>query len=216
MKNKKGGLIVFEGGEGTGKTTQATLLYQWLVDRGYKTLLTSEPGGHGGVGVFIRKILRDSKYEHRIDNTAEFFLFEAARAQHVNRELRRALSDGKIVVCDRFHASTYAYQVFARRTLSEKDFWYIDTIATGGLKPDFSFLVDLKPKVGLARKNKERVLTRFEKEKLNFHQKVRVGFNRFYKKLVKKDCWQKLNGALPPEKLHEQVLRKLLEKKFLS
>ena len=103
-----------------------------------------------------------------------------------------------------------------KRPTTEKDFWYIDTIATGGLKPDFSFLVDLKPKVGLARKNKERVLTRFEKEKLNFHQKVRVGFNRFYKKLVKKDCWQKLNGALPPEKLHEQVLRKLLEKKFLS
>lgn len=213
--NRKGVSIVFDGGEGSGKTTQANLLYQWLVDRGYPATLTSEPGGHGGVGLFIRKLLRDPQYKDRIHNLTEFFLFEAARAQHIHKEVNRALSEGRIVICDRFNASTYSYQVMARKAVSEKDFLSIDHLATGGRQPNFSFWFDINPAVGLKRKKRQGILTRFEKEKLSFHRKVRRGFEAFYKKYIPKKRWLRLNGQRPTEKLHEEILKILKTKKVI-
>jgi dTMP kinase len=215
MKKKRGTFIVFEGGEGSGKTTQANLLYQYLIDRGYKTYLTTEPGGHGGIGVFIRKLLRDPKYKDRIDDLAEFFLFQAARAQHVNKEIKLRLEQGYIVICDRFHASTYAYQIEARKVLGDKEFKFIDKIATGGLSPDFSFLVDISPETGLRRKKNEGVLTRFEQEKLIFHKKVRLGFKKFFGKHVQKNQWVEIRGSDPAEESHQKIIDILIKKQLI-
>lgn len=212
---KKGLFIVFEGGEGSGKSVQADLLYKWLVDRDYKCLLTKEPGGNGGIGAFIRNLLRDSQYQHRIDNLTELFLFESARAQHVNKELRPAIKQGKLVVCDRFNASTYAYQIFTRRVVSEKDFFVLDKLATGSLKPDFSFFIDIEPKMGLARKDKEGVLTRFEKEKLDFHKKVRTGYKQFFRKFVPENHWAMINGDDSIESIHRKILDILKTKQLI-
>jgi len=213
--SKKGILIVFEGGEGSGKTTQTNLLYQYLIDRKYKVYLTTEPGGHGGIGVFIRQLLRDPKYKDRIDNLAEFFLFQAARAQHVNKEIKGRLKAGYVVICDRFHASTYAYQIEARKVLTNREFKFIDRIARAGVEPDFSFLVDIRPEIGLSRKKSEGVLTRFEQEKLLFHKKVRRGFKKFFRNYVSRNKWLEVNGADPTEETHEKILKILNQKKLI-
>lgn len=171
--------ITFEGIEGCGKTTQFELLKGYLEGRGEPVLALREPGGTG-LGEKVRPILLNSGDEP-ISPMAELFLYEACRAQLVEKVIRPALKAGKTVMTDRFFDSTVAYQGFGRG-LEVKDIKELNRLATGGLTPDVTFLIDCPPEVGLGRAW-ERIKAkagekedRFEREAMEFHKKVRQGY----------------------------------------
>lgn len=172
--------ITFEGIEGCGKTTQIRLLEDFLKLRSHDTILTREPGGTK-IGDQIRKILL-SVENRGMFPVAELFLYAAARSQHVEEVIKPALKDGKIVLCDRFADATTAYQGAARKI--ERDFLkQVHQIATGGLKPDLTILLDLPAGTGLKRawdRNEREQIRgkedRFEQEAIDFHERVREGY----------------------------------------
>jgi dTMP kinase len=181
MGKKVSGLFVtFEGGEGVGKTTQIARLAHWLEDEGFKVVVTREPGGTL-LANRIRSLLLDPKGKGMAP-LAELFLYEAARAQHVQELIRPALAAGAAVICDRFADSSVVYQGVARKLKSQ---WVasLNGMATGGLKPNRTYYLDLDPRIGLSRVGARGVLDRMEREALAFHQAVRRG----YRKLAKEE-----------------------------
>ena len=162
--------ITFEGGEGSGKSTQAKMLYRRLLHLNIPAVLTFEPGGTP----LGNRICRWVKRGGDISPETELLLFNASRAQLVRELIQPALLAGKIVICDRYTESTSAYQGYGRGLDLEMT-KSINTIATGGLQPNLIILMDINPAAGLARKNPEQN-DRFEKEELVFHQRVRQGF----------------------------------------
>lgn len=145
--------VTFEGPEGSGKSTQARLLYGYLNARGYPVILVREPGGTR-IGDLIRRIVLDLQHTEMADTT-EMLLFSAARAQLVNQVIRPYLNQGGIVLCDRYADSTYAYQGYGLgRDLDELH--TITAIATGGLLPDLTIYLDLTADEGLERKRRKR------------------------------------------------------------
>lgn len=173
--------ITFEGGEGSGKSTQIVLLAEKLRSLGYDVVLTREPGGTP-IGDAIRRILLDAANTDLVPE-CELLLYAAARMQHVKSVIKPALSRGDIVLCDRFTDATHAYQGFARgqnqEWISKLEEW---TLA--GVKIDHTFLLDLPVEVGVGRakarlakdKGTKPDEGRFEAENLSFHQKVREGY----------------------------------------
>lgn len=176
--NNKGILITIEGGDGSGKTTQSSLLKEYLETRGYKVLLTREPGGTP-LGETIRKILLDPDSD--IDPLTELFLYEAARVQHMKEVIIPALKTKNIVICDRFTDATVAYQGYGRN-LSLKLIDKLNKEATFGILPKLTIYIDIEPKKGLnkAKKlNKEaygKHGDRIEMESVLFHENVRKGY----------------------------------------
>jgi dTMP kinase len=173
--------ITFEGVEGSGKTTQAALLAGYLEGRGVDVTVLREPGGTA-LGERVRSILLNAG-EEPITPVAELFLYEACRAQVVNDAIRPALAAGRTVVCDRFIDSTVAYQGYGRG-LGAGDVGMVNSVATGGLVPDLTIIVDCDPASGLERAwgrinsaapDTERE-DRFECEEIEFHNKVREGY----------------------------------------
>ena len=167
---KKGLFITFEGGDGCGKTTQIKLLDEYLQSKGYKTLVTREPGAKG-LGVKLREILLN--YDGEVSPTCESFLFLADRAQHVDCIIKPALEDGVIVLCDRHTDSTVAYQGYGRG-LDLDQIHKLNNIATSGLKPDLTILLDVDLETSQARVGDEK--DRMESAGVEFFQKVRQGF----------------------------------------
>lgn len=163
--------ITFEGVEGAGKSTQIRCLADILSAKGYPVVTTREPGA-GHIGQQIRQIILA---DHQVVPEAELLLYAADRAQHVRTLIRPALAEGKVVVCDRYADSTVAYQGYGRG-LPMATIETLNQIATGGLKPDFTVLLDLDPAAGLARSKARALLDRMEQESLAFHQRVRHGF----------------------------------------
>lgn len=171
----KGLFITFEGPDGAGKTTQIKHLKEYLQSVKKSVILTREPGGTE-LSELIREILLDARHTE-MDYRTELLLYAAARAQHVHELILPALNQGKIVICDRFADSTLAYQGFGRGIdldLIEK----INSIATSGVEPDLTILLDIDVCKGLQRVNtsRGRAIDRLEAEKLDFHEKVRQGF----------------------------------------
>jgi dTMP kinase len=164
--------ITFEGGEGCGKSTQARALKRRLDQLAIPVILIREPGGTP-LGEKVRSILKHATETH-ISALSELILFNASRSQLVSDIIKPALAEGKIVLCDRFTDSTIAYQSYGRG-LDISLITEINTIAAQGLKPDLTFLLDVPPESGLARK-KNGANDRFEKEDLEFHNRVREGF----------------------------------------
>jgi dTMP kinase len=172
--------ISFEGIEGSGKTTQAKQTVRLLQDKGHDCVITREPGGTR-IGEKIRAILLDPLSKD-MDPLTELLLYTADRAQHIKEYILPFLSDGKIVLCDRYYDATMAYQGFARGLdigLIEK----IHKLLFENLKPDITLLLDLPPEIGLERawkqiNNGNRISqeTRFEGERLSFHKRVRTGY----------------------------------------
>lgn len=196
---KKGKLVVFEGGEGSGKSTQAKLLLERLQKEGTQVIYTKEPGGTP-VADKIREIFLYQNTEPVVPKT-ELFLLLASRAQHVHQKIAPALKDGTHVLCDRFSGSTYAYQIGARKMPNGTFIEAMDAYARDGVEPDMVIFIDVDPEIGLSRKkagNEE--LTRLDKEEIDFHRKVRGHF----KKLVKHhdDIWTEFDGSLPIQDLH--------------
>jgi dTMP kinase len=168
-----GVLITLEGIEGSGKSTQARLLADALRAQGHEVLALREPGG-SAIAEKIRALLLDPANK-AMSSTAELLLYEAARAQLVTEILKPALDRGVIVVCDRFYDSTTAYQG-AGRQLRSVDFSTLNRLATGGVVPDVTFLLDVPVEIGLRRAKGDSAGDRIEQEPLDFHHRVRQGF----------------------------------------
>ena len=168
-------LLVLEGPEGAGKSTQLRLLSEWLAARGHDVLAVREPGGTV-LGDEIRRILLDP--ESDIVSSAEALLFMASRGQLVERVLRPAMASNMVVLLDRFFLSTYAYQG-AGRGMSEEDIATANRIATGGLRPDLTLLLDISAEEGLARTVRRGAHDRMERAAGAFHDRVAAAFRRF-------------------------------------
>jgi len=164
--------ITFEGGEGSGKSSQAKALYGKLKRQGIPAILVHEPGSTP-LGEKISRLLKWAQTTE-ISPISELMLFNAARSQLVSQVIKPALQDGKIVVCDRFTDSTLAYQGYGRG-LNLETIEQINSLATQGVEPDITFLLDMPVEAGLARKT-ARAPDRFEKEATAFHKKVRQGY----------------------------------------
>lgn len=189
--------ITFEGVEGSGKTTQIQRLKRYIVRKGIPCKVTREPGGCP-IGEKIRKILLDPDHQEMVP-LSELLLYEAARAQHVEEVIEPLLKKGIVVLCDRFSDASLAYQGYGRRIdlgLVER----LNQISSRDIRPDMTFLLDCPSQVGLKRafqrnramkKEKEE---RFERERIQFHHRVRRGYLSIARKEPHRvkviDTWQ--------------------------
>ena len=171
--------ITFEGIEGCGKSTQARKLYEFLLSQNKSTILTREPGGTIA-GEKIREILIDENIE-KLEIKTELFLNFAARLEHVEKLIKPALAEEKIVISDRFFDSTYAYQGSAFG-LDEKLIDDVKEMTIGDFTPDITFLIDVPVEVAFARIEGRADNNRYEKLELDFHHRVREGFLQRAKK----------------------------------
>jgi dTMP kinase len=200
--------VTFEGPEGSGKTTQIQLLYQYLQNKGRQSrevICTREPGGTP-IGEQIRAVLHD------LGNTAmlpeaEVLLYSASRAQHVGEVVRPALERGAIVLSDRYAESTIAYQGYGRG-LDRRALEMITEFATGGLRPDLIIYLDLDVQAGLRRKHRDQQegrgeWTRMDQQDLAFHRRVRDG----YLQMARQDPerWLVIDATQPIETIHTTI-----------
>ena len=168
---REGYFISFEGGDGSGKSTQIHILREFLEERGYDVILTREPGGTP-ISEKIRSIILD-KANSEMDDMTEALLYAAARAQLVSQIIRPALEEGKVVICDRFVDSSMAYQAYARGLGDSVK--TINAFAVGDCMPDLTILLKVNPQVGSSRiGNRER--DRIELASSDFHKKVYEGY----------------------------------------
>ncbi len=175
---KKGVFITFEGVEGCGKSTQSKLLYDELKKRGYNCVYTREPGGTR-TGEKIRQILLHSKVGN-ITGLTELLLFEACRSQIVDEVIKPAIKSKKIVICDRFSDATLSYQGYGGKVPLET-IGAVDRIATEGLKPDLTILLDIDTITGL-RRARSKGMDRMESKDVSYHKAVRAGYIELAKK----------------------------------
>ena len=189
--------IVFEGGDGSGKSTQARSLLRRLRRRGVKVLRTHEPGGTP-LGQSLRRLLKSGE---AMTPVSELMLFEAARAQLVQNVIRPFLEQGGVVIADRFTSSTMAYQGYGRgldRELIDR----LNREATGGLEPDLTVFLDLPVETALARKGGGSG-DNFDDAPVDFHRRIHRG----YSALAAADPggWLVLDGQRPPEELSRDI-----------
>ncbi len=176
---ERGLFITLEGTDGAGKSTQMKYLKEFFERKGYRVLLTREPGGTK-ISEKIRELILDNAHEEMKGKT-EALLYAASRAQHVEEVIAPALKEGRVVLCDRFVDSSIVYQGNARE-LGEENIEKINHFATGGLRPDLTLWFDLSPEEGLKRVSASGKADRLEKEKISFHRKVYEGYQALKKK----------------------------------
>lgn len=199
MPKKAGLFIVFEGGDGAGKSTQAALLASYLEKQRYETVVTREPGGTE-LGKQIRQLLL---HGGQVSPRAEAMLYAADRAQHIATLVRPALARGAIVIQDRYIDSSVAYQGAARE-LGESDIRALSSWATEGLQPHLTVVLDIDPSLAARRRIARGVeADRLELESLSFHQQVRQAFLRFA--AANPANYLVLNAQLSVEQLQQAV-----------
>lgn len=198
----KGKFIVFEGGEGSGKSTILEKIYSWIVEEKKECIKTREPGGIK-ISEQIREIILDPE-NIEMDGITEALLYAAARRQHLVEKVIPALEEGKIVLCDRFIDSSLAYQGFARG-LGIEQIYKINQFAIGECMPNISILFDIEPEVGLERisKNKNREINRLDLENIDFHNRVREGYNEVFE--TSKGRMIKVDASKTIEEVYEDV-----------
>lgn len=203
--------ITFEGVEGAGKSTALAALAQALADRGLDCLRTREPGGCA-LGRNLRSVLLDARTQG-LSGRAELFLFLADRAQHVRDVIRPALEAGQAVLCDRYTDSTLAYQGYGRG-LDTDHLRLLNQMATGGLAPDLTLLLDVPVRCGLMRageRNRAEGLVvaegRFDAESIDFHERVRQGYRALAQE--EPERFAILDASQPPEDVALQCLSAL-------
>lgn len=195
--------ITFEGADGCGKTTQIELLNKYLQEKGFKTLVTREPGAKG-LGEKLREILLN--YDGEVSPNCESFLFLADRAQHVDCVIKPALKDGVIVLCDRHTDSTVAYQGYGRQ-LDIEQIKKLNEIAVNGLKPDLTIVFDIDIETSMQRVGKTK--DRMESAGMDFFNRVRNGYLAIAKE--EPNRVKVVNSADTIDKIHNQVVE-LVEK----
>jgi dTMP kinase len=195
--------ITFEGGEGSGKSLQAGVLYRRLSKLAIPTLLTQEPGGTL-LGSKLARLLKWSE-DTSISPLTELLMFNTCRAQLMDEVIQPNLKGGKIVICDRYADSTTAYQSYGRG-LDLVVVKAINNAATRGLLPGLTVLLDIAAEEGLARKRSKR-RDRFEQENIAFHYRVREG----YLSLAASDPqrWLVVNASQPKEKIRETIWQRV-------
>lgn len=204
----KGKLITFEGIEGCGKSTQATLLQNFFESHQISSIISREPGGTP-LGNQIRALLLKEKMSH----LSELFLFLADRNQHIHETIKPAIEEGKIVLLDRYYHSTYAYQS-AGRNLPLKEIRLLNEQAIEGFHPDITFFIDVPVEVGFERKKTASMnLDRIELEDQEFHERVRQAFLSFTQSEVN---FIRLDGTGAPERIHKEVIDKLKRLKIVN
>ena len=210
--------ITFEGGDGTGKTTQLRLVESYLRELNRSCVLTREPGGTA-LGRMLRDVLLEVGDEE-IAQSSELFLYLADRAQHVKQIIAPALNAGKIVLCDRFGDSTLAYQGYGRGFDLD---WLrrLNDTATEGLRPDLSILLDCPVDVGLPRTARRGAQSldgrpredRFEREKLEFHEKVRQGFLALAR--AEAERFRVIDASRPVAEVAKQI-RRIIDQELVN
>lgn len=207
---KNGIFITFEGVEGSGKTTQIKLLAEDFKKLGREVVLTREPGGTP-ISEKIRNILLDTAHGE-MSPVTEMLLYAASRNQHISEVIAPALQAGKVVLCDRYADATTAYQGAARKIDSEV-ISAAHEIATGGLMPAITILLDCPEDMGLKRaRDRNAGVDRLEREKLDFHKRVRDGYLAIAKREPERVIV--IDGTQDVETIHKQVL--LAIKKILN
>lgn len=212
----KGRFITFEGGEGTGKTTQIKMLAEYLQSKGIEVVLTKEPGGTP-IGQELRTMLCTGDKD-KFDAVAEALLYYADRRIHLQQKILPALAEGKWVISDRFADSTMAYQYYGynkrvpKQTLEE-----LYKMTVGDFYPDMTVILDINPEIGLARsmaRNSTSVVkeTRHESRGLEFHNNLRNGFLEIAKTASR---YNVLNADKSIEELHGDIV-KLIDERLLN
>ena len=201
----RGYFIVFEGGEGAGKSTQMAALRKWLEARGEQVITTREPGGTA-IGGRIRKLLLDNEASEMEPRT-EALLYAADRAQHVAEVIRPSLEAGKIVVSDRFVDSSLAYQGIARG-LGLDEIYQISSWATGGLIPNLVIYLQVDPQIAMHRVDRDR--DRIENEDRDFHERVAAAYVQLAKKFPER--FVVVDAARSPAEVHQEVVTTFTER----
>lgn len=172
---KRGFFITVEGTDGSGKSTQISLMKEYLGKLGYDVVLTREPGGTN-IGEKIRALVLDAD-NAEMGIITEMLLYASARAQLVEQVIKPAIDNGRIVICDRFVDSSYVYQGFGRGI----DLQIVDSVnhaALNGLMPDLTLFFDLNPEIALSRRVAATGADRIEKERMDFHLRVYSGYKK--------------------------------------
>ena len=206
---KHGRFLSFEGIEGCGKTTQITILSEFLAKRSIPFTVTREPGGTA-VGEAIRKIVLNSETIH-LTAASELLLFYASRSQNIAEKILPSLARGEVVICDRFYHASMAYQGYGRGI--PLDFINkLTDLVCGDYRPEITLLLDIAPEIGLSRaraRNKEKASSegRFEEEDVAFYSKIRKG----YLELARNDPKhvKVIPADRPIDDVHRDVLRML-------
>ncbi len=203
--------ITLEGPEGSGKTSQLPKLAEYLRQHSFDVLTTREPGGTS-ISEQIRTVLHNLENKEMNPRT-EILLFQASRAQLVEQVIRPHLAKGGVVLSDRYSDSTLAYQGYGHQVDIEP-LRVLVTFATGGLKPDLTLLLDVDVEAGLRRKELKGEWNRLDAYDLEFHQRVRRG----YQNLVKEepDRWVLIDASQEPAKVQEELRRVVAEKLHIS
>lgn len=172
---EKGLFITFEGTDGSGKTTQIRLLEDYMKEKGCEVVLSREPGGTR-VSEIIRDLILNPKNKEIVPLT-EMILYAASRAQHVAEVIEPAIEKGKVVICDRYVDSSYAYQG-GGRGMDLKIIADINRIAINGTVPDITFFLDIDPEISIKRRINSTGADRIEQEKIDFHRRVYDGYKK--------------------------------------
>lgn len=192
--------ITFEGVEGAGKTTQIGLLKDFFEKIGKKVIVTRQPGGTE-LGKKIRELILDPEQEDKPSKMCELMLYLADRAHHTETVIEKNLKENTVVLSDRYADSTIAYQGYARNGNIEQ-LEFLNNIATKGIKPDITIVLDIDPNISMER-IQERKLDRIESEKIDFHNKVREGFLEIAKKEPERVIIINANESL--EQIKDQI-----------
>jgi dTMP kinase len=198
----RGKFITFEGCDGCGKSTQLKLLSEYLTNEGRAHIFTREPGG-GKISEAIRGILLNGKNSEMTDE-CEALLYAASRAQHLTEKVEPALAEGKLVVCDRYVDSSFAYQAYARG-LGEDFVSKINSFALEKYLPDVTIFIELTPEGAFARKHGADENDRLEQAGMAFHKKVYEGYCAMAKK--NSDRFVVVNGRKTPQEIFADVLQ---------
>jgi dTMP kinase len=201
---RSGLFLAFEGGEGSGKTTQARLIAIWLREQGYDVVTTHEPGATK-LGMRLRAVLLDTSHAGMSPH-CESLLYAADRAEHVAKVIDPALARGAVVISDRYTDSSLAYQG-AGRGLPTADLTRLNSWATDGREPDLTILLDLDPEHGLSRR--ARSADRLEAEPIDFHRRVRAGFLALAR--AKPDHYLVIDATAPPAQITERIKDRIRE-----
>lgn len=204
----EGHFITIEGSDGVGKSTQIANIEKFFKKLGYEVIITREPGGTR-IGEKLREILLDAD-KREMDSVTEMLIYAASRAQHVKEVIEPAVNRGCVVVSDRFTDSSIAYQGFGRGL--GDGVRIVNSYATYGIEPDITFWLDLDPRIGRRRIEQgrktvcgEKVFDRIELEQLEFHDRVRMGYEASYEQNPERV--KKIDASVSPEEVWIQIKR---------